>query len=118
VSFRIRQSVLKKVASSACRSGKSITLRKAAKRTDSQYKLRMKISLKWLTPVLLRLLSLSHVSLANGVAAALQNAGSVHLVVGLNVGLAAHPQPHDLSLDSTTYLQLTNQEFALPIMPL
>lgn len=78
----------------------------------------MKIPLKWLTPILLRLLPLSHVTLANAAAAALQNAGSVHLVAGFHVGLAANPQPHDLSLDSTTYLQLTNQEYALPIMPL
>jgi hypothetical protein len=78
----------------------------------------MKIPLKWLTPVLLRLLSLSHITLANGAASALQNAGSVHLVTRFYVGLAANPQPHDFSLDSTTYLQLTNQEFALPIMPL
>jgi hypothetical protein len=78
----------------------------------------MKIPLKWLTPILLRLLSLSHITLANGAAAALQNAESVHLVTGFHVGLAANLQPHDLSLDSTNYIQLTNQEFALPIMPL
>jgi hypothetical protein len=56
--------------------------------------------------------------MANGAATALQNAGSVHLVTRFYVGLAANPQPHDLSLDPTTYLQLTNQEFLLPIMPL
>jgi len=78
----------------------------------------MKIPLKWLTPLLLRLLSLSHITLVNAAAAALQNAGSVHLVTGFHVGLAANPQPHDLSLDSSTYFQLTNQEFTLPIMPL
>jgi hypothetical protein len=79
----------------------------------------MKIPLKWLTPVLLRLLSLSHVTLANGAASALQNAGSVHLIARLNVGLAANSQPRaDFSLDSTTFVPLTNQEFAIPIMPL
>jgi hypothetical protein len=79
----------------------------------------MKLPLKWLTPILLRLLSLSHVTLANGAAAALQNTGSVHLVAGFHVGLAANSQPRaDFSLDSTTFVPLTNQEFAIPIMPL
>jgi hypothetical protein len=79
----------------------------------------MKLPLKWLTPIFLRLLSLSHVTLANGAAAALQNAGSVHLVVAFQVGFAANPQPRaDFSLDSTTFVPLTSQEFAIPIMPL
>jgi hypothetical protein len=79
----------------------------------------MKISLKWLTPLLLRLLSLSQVSLAGTAAAALNNPGSVQLVTGFYVGLAATPQPQpDLSLDTTTYIQLASHELAFPIMPL
>ncbi len=79
----------------------------------------MKLQLKWLTPILLRLLSLSQVSLANEAAAALLNARSVHLVTGFYVGLAPNPQPRaDFSLDTTSFVPLTNQQFAVPIMPL
>jgi hypothetical protein len=83
-------------------------------------RLKMKLALKWLTPILLRLLSLPHVSLAN-TAAALNNPGSVHLVTGFYIGLAAAPQPQprtDLSLEATTFIQLANHEFDIPIMPL
>lgn len=83
----------------------------------------MKFALKWLTPILLRLLSLSQGGLANTNTAAAawgNNPGSVQLVTGFYVGLAVNSQPRaDLSLDATTtFVQLANHELALPIMPL
>jgi hypothetical protein len=83
----------------------------------------MKLALKWLTPILLHLLSLSQGSLANTAASAGaawgNNPGSVQLVTGFYVGLAVNSQPRtDLSLDATTFFQLANHELTLPIMPL
>ena len=72
-----------------------------------------------MTPILLRLFSLSHVTLASTAAALHNNAGSVQLVTGFYVGLAATSQPRaDLSLDSSTFVQLASREVSLPIMPL
>lgn len=87
----------------------------------------MKLPLKWVTPILLRILALSHTSLASS-AATFSQLGSVHLVVQFGVGLAASPadvlsvpQPRprpDLSLDGSTFFQLASQELSFPIMPL
>jgi hypothetical protein len=88
----------------------------------------MMLPLKWITPILLRILALSHSSLASSTAATFSQLGSVHLVVQFGVGLVASPadvlsapQPRsrfDTSLDSSTFVQLTNQELLFPIMPL
>jgi hypothetical protein len=87
----------------------------------------MKLALKWLTPLLLRLLSLSSLSLADTAAStaaapAWGNSGSVHLVTGFYVGLAVSSQPRqDRSLDPTptiTFVPLITQEVKLPVMPL
>ncbi|OBT66422.1 hypothetical protein VE03_04836 [Pseudogymnoascus sp. 23342-1-I1] len=87
----------------------------------------MKLPWKWCTPILLRLLALSQKTIGAS-ASAFSNLGSVHLVGGFYVGLASspstvlagsfsQPRPH-LSLDGTTFVQLSSHELSLPIMPL
>ncbi|KFZ06329.1 hypothetical protein V501_07489 [Pseudogymnoascus sp. VKM F-4519 (FW-2642)] len=87
----------------------------------------MKLPWKWCTPFFLRLLALSQETIGAS-ASAFSNLGSVHLVGGFYVGLAAspsnvlagsysQPRPH-LSLDGTTFVQLSSNELSLPIMPL
>ncbi|KFX96830.1 hypothetical protein V490_03113 [Pseudogymnoascus sp. VKM F-3557] len=87
----------------------------------------MKLPWKWCTPILLRLLALSQETIGAS-ASAFSNLGSVHLVGGFYVGVASspsnvlagsysQPRPH-LSLDGTTFVQLSSHELSLPIMPL
>src|SRR5690349_7582206 len=87
----------------------------------------MKLSWKWCTPIILRLLALSQETIGAS-ASAFSNLGSVHLVGGFYLGVAAspsnvlagsysQPRPH-LSLDGTTFVQLSSHELSLPIMPL